>query len=313
MHGGGHDDPGARLTRLPLVHQAAEQRAVRGQLQVGVVEDDVRALAAELQRQPFDVARGHPHDLAPDGRRAGEGDLPHVRVAGQPGSDDRPSPGTTFRTPGGSPHSCAILANSSSVSGVRSSGLITRVLPAASAGPIFHMASSSGKFHGHDGRAHADRLTPDEAAGQRGHLQQRAGPLEGVGADQVGEVAQVGDGKADLEGPGLADRRAVLQRLEDGQVVDSLGELVRYRVQHGGPLRRRRPAPPAPLMRGPGRRDRPVGVLAVALGHAGYQLLGGRAADLQPVAGVDPVSVDEHGVAPDGVHPGLLSRCDPRR
>ena len=59
-----------------------------------------------------------------------------------------PSPGTTFSTPGGSPHSCAILANSSSVSGVCSSGLTTMVLPAASAGPIFHMASSSGKFQG---------------------------------------------------------------------------------------------------------------------------------------------------------------------
>ncbi len=59
-----------------------------------------------------------------------------------------PSPGTTFRTPGGSPHSSAILANSSSVSGVCSSGLTTMVLPAASAGPIFHMASSSGKFQG---------------------------------------------------------------------------------------------------------------------------------------------------------------------
>ena len=59
-----------------------------------------------------------------------------------------PSPGTTFRTPGGSPHSCAIVANSSSVSGVCSSGLTTMVLPAASAGPIFHMASSSGKFQG---------------------------------------------------------------------------------------------------------------------------------------------------------------------
>jgi hypothetical protein len=59
-----------------------------------------------------------------------------------------PSPGTTFSTPGGSPQSCATWANSSRVSGVCSSGLITMVLPAASAGPIFHMASSSGKFHG---------------------------------------------------------------------------------------------------------------------------------------------------------------------
>src|SRR5580700_4692206 len=63
----------------------------------------------------------------------------------------------------------------------------------------------------------------------------------------------------------------------------------------------------------PGRRDRPVGVLEAALGHAGHQLLGGRAADLEPVIAIDPVPVDEHGVAPDGVHPRLLSHCDPRR
>jgi hypothetical protein len=34
----------------------------------------------------------------------------------------------------------------------------------------------------------------------------------------------VGDGEADLECPGLADRCTVLQRLEDRQVVDLLAE-----------------------------------------------------------------------------------------
>jgi hypothetical protein len=38
-----------------------------------------------------------------------------------------------------------------------------------------------------------------------------------------------------------------------------------------------------------GRGDRPVGVLASALGHAGHQFLGGRAADLEPLVRVDPV------------------------
>jgi hypothetical protein len=42
-------------------------------------------------------------------------------------------------------------------------------------------------------------------------------------------------------------------------------------------------------MHGLGRQDRTVGVLAAALGHAGHQLLGGRAADLEPVLGIDPV------------------------
>jgi hypothetical protein len=159
----------------------------------------------------------------------------------------------------------------------------------------------------------AARLAPDQAGGQRGHVHQRPGLLEGVAAGLAGEVAQVGDGEADLERRGLADRRAVLQRLQDGQVVEPFGEPVRYRVEHGGPLGGCRLAPPAVGVRGLGCRDGQVGVLAAALGHAGHQLLGGRTADLEPVLGVDPVPVDEHGVTPDGVHPGPLSRCDPRR
>jgi hypothetical protein len=42
------------------------------------------------------------------------------------------------------------------------------------------------------------------ARGQRGHRHQRPGPLEAVAAGLAREVTQVGDGEADLEGPGLA-------------------------------------------------------------------------------------------------------------
>ena len=112
--------------------------AVRGQVQVGIVQDDIRPLAAEqLQRQPFDVARDvHPHDLPP--RRQVEPVKAIFRTSGWLAScapTTCPSPGTTFRTPGGSPNSSAILANTTRVSGVCSSGLTTMVLPAASAGP----------------------------------------------------------------------------------------------------------------------------------------------------------------------------------
>ena len=60
----------------------------------------------------------------------------------------RPSPVTMLTTPGGSSASRSTSQNSSAVSGVVSAGLSTTVLPAASAGAIFHASISSGKFHG---------------------------------------------------------------------------------------------------------------------------------------------------------------------
>src|SRR5688572_14032565 len=59
-----------------------------------------------------------------------------------------PRPGMTFSTPAGSPHSRAYSANFSSESDVFDAGLMTTVLPQASAGAIFQTASISGKFHG---------------------------------------------------------------------------------------------------------------------------------------------------------------------
>ena len=60
----------------------------------------------------------------------------------------RPSPVTTFTTPGGSPVSRHTSAKSRAVSGVNSAGFSTTVFPVASAGAIFHASISSGKFQG---------------------------------------------------------------------------------------------------------------------------------------------------------------------
>src|SRR5215210_4619324 len=59
-----------------------------------------------------------------------------------------PRPGTTFRTPGGSPHSFAYSANFRSDNAVFDAGLQTIAFPHASAGAIFHTAIISGKFQG---------------------------------------------------------------------------------------------------------------------------------------------------------------------
>ncbi|MNW18742.1 hypothetical protein D3C71_2184240 [compost metagenome] len=59
-----------------------------------------------------------------------------------------PSPVTILTTPLGRPMRSQISANSKAVSEVNSAGLRMTVLPAASAGAIFHASISSGKFHG---------------------------------------------------------------------------------------------------------------------------------------------------------------------
>ena len=61
-------------------------------------------------------------------------------------------------TPPGRPASSRILASASIDSGVCCAGLTTIVQPAAIAGPILRVPIASGKFHGRDQQARADRL-----------------------------------------------------------------------------------------------------------------------------------------------------------
>ncbi|MNH26404.1 hypothetical protein D3C79_864570 [compost metagenome] len=55
---------------------------------------------------------------------------------------------TIFRTPAGTPASCASLTKANAVSGVSAAGLHTTVQPAASAGAIFRAIIAAGKFQG---------------------------------------------------------------------------------------------------------------------------------------------------------------------
>ena len=143
-----HQQPRARAADLPLVEPDRVDHAFDHAVEVGVLEDDERALAAELERQLLARARRRLADDASHLGRAGERDLVDAGMLDESLRRCAPSPVTTLSTPGGSPASCASSANSSAVSGVNSAGLSTTVLPAASAGAIFHASISSGKFHG---------------------------------------------------------------------------------------------------------------------------------------------------------------------
>ncbi len=74
----------ARAAHLPLVEPDRIDDALDGAVEVGVVEDDERAFAAEFERERLATARRLLADEAPDIGRAGEGDLVDAVV-----SDDR--------------------------------------------------------------------------------------------------------------------------------------------------------------------------------------------------------------------------------
>ncbi|MDT4857704.1 hypothetical protein FQZ97_921380 [compost metagenome] len=59
-----------------------------------------------------------------------------------------PKPVMTLKTPGGKPANFTNAASSNNELDVYSEGLITIVLPAASAGAIFQTVRASGEFHG---------------------------------------------------------------------------------------------------------------------------------------------------------------------
>ena len=80
----------AALARRP---EAAEERALDGQVEIGVGGDDHRVLAAELQARRLQVATAERADLAPDRRGAREADLVDqalVQRALQPREGRRP-------------------------------------------------------------------------------------------------------------------------------------------------------------------------------------------------------------------------------
>src|SRR5262249_37565003 len=77
------EQPAAGAAALTLIEEQAEERTLDGRVEVGVGEDDVGALAAQLQADALQVAPGgRLHDELAGGVLAGEGDLVDVLVAG---------------------------------------------------------------------------------------------------------------------------------------------------------------------------------------------------------------------------------------
>ena len=137
--------PRSARADLARVVEGREQRAGDRLVDVGVGEDDVRGLAAQLEVDALDVLRGRSQD-----RLAGRRSSPVNVSFGTCGWATSaapvvgPSPWTMLNTPAGMPASSVSGPSSAVDSGVCSAIFSTIELPTASAGAVFQHASRNG-------------------------------------------------------------------------------------------------------------------------------------------------------------------------
>ena len=166
------------------------------------------------------------------------------------------------------------------MSDVNSAGFSTTVLPSASAGAIFQASISSGKFHG--------MIWPQTPTGTI------VGELALQQLRPAGVVIEMARRQRDVDVAGLADRLAVVHRLEHGEeAAHGAGSCGRAH-RDGAPARGRRASPSGLRL---ARRRRPRASTSAALPCAMLrQHLAGRRIDACRRAadfGVDEFAVDE--------------------
>ena len=96
----------------------------------------------------LDALRRRRVDRRPGGIAAGERDLGDTGCSTRAAPISDPNPVTVLITPSGKPASRTRSIEGEGRADVNSDGLITMVLPAASAGASFQVRSSRGEFHG---------------------------------------------------------------------------------------------------------------------------------------------------------------------
>ena len=92
----------ACLTGVPVFRNNC---SFHGRVEIGVVKDDERRVATELQRDLFDRIGALPHQKASDFRRTGEGDLPDIGIGGHFPSDQSRFSGQDIQHSSGDPGS----------------------------------------------------------------------------------------------------------------------------------------------------------------------------------------------------------------
>ncbi len=263
---------------------------VDGLVEVGVVEDDVRGVAPELERQPCDVPCRHLDQLLADLGGAGERDLAHARVAEERLPDHaRASRGDEVHNPGRD----AGVLDAAEDEGRRQGGLRGGLDDTRAAGG--EGRAELARHHrrrevpGGDRGGHADGLPEDEDA-VLGVLRRDDLAVDALGLarEPLEEARRVLDLAL-----GLVERLALLGGHHRADVLDALAhDRCGPHHQPGAVAGRRR----SPAGKG-GRScvDRPLDVLARRVRHRADHIARRRVRDVEALArcSLDPLSTDQ--------------------
>ncbi len=288
VHGRPGDDPGRRRAVLAGVPVAGEAQRLRGEVHVGVIEDDDRRLAAELQVEALDRLRRDPGDALAGHRVAGDGDHAHLGMADQRVTDVAACAGQHVH------HARGQDLGQDLGEGERRERGPSRWLeddrvargegrPELPAGHVQRVVPGRDRGDDTDRVAADDRgVAGRELVGRKAvHDPSRAGEE----AEQVGAHGDLVDGGADR----LAGVRALQPAELVGPRIERVGDLEEQQraILRGRLLPRRE--------RRLGRVDRPIHVLGGARRDARDGLVVGRVHDLgrAPVGGIHELAADE--------------------
>ena len=274
----------AGAAHVALVEEDAVDHALDRLVERGVLEHDVRGLAAQLEREALAAAGGRAPDRLADLGRARERDL----VDG--GVDER---GAGLPRAGDDVHDAGRELGFLDHLGEQQRRERRRL------GGLQHGGVPGGERGRELPGGHQQREVPRDDLARHAHRLRRAAPrervLELVGPARV--VEEVRGRERHVDVARLLDRLAAVHRLEHGELAGSLLQLPRDAEDVLRALRRRERLPRG---RGvAGRVDRARHVGGVGLGDLGERLLGRRADRREPPAALrlDELAADEQAVA----------------
>jgi ParB family chromosome partitioning protein len=273
---------------LAAVAVLGDDRAFHGRIDVGIVEDDERRIAAEFERQALDGRRRLSHQDAAHFRRARERQLAHDRAGRQHAANVPGVAGDNLQ------HACR-HAGAMREFGQRECGQRRQF------GRLDHDRAASGQRRRHLARDHRGREVPRGDGGAHAHrLAQRDQPFVGGRRGQhftvhalgfLGEPLDETGGVGDLA-LGFGQRLALLARHQVGQVVGVGQHQVEPAAQDIGALLAGlcRPGFLGDFRGSNGAR----GLGGAQVGHPGDDLASGRVRDVERGAriGADPLTVD---------------------
>jgi hypothetical protein len=180
-----HQYPGGRGADLAGVEGPGGADRGDGGAQVGVVQDDAGALAAELQQQPLHGEPAVRGDPAADGGGPGEADHVDVRGSDQRGAGARPRAGDHVEDPGWCSGLLEHLAQLEAAQRVLRGGLGDDRVAGRERGGELSGQIDDGEVVGGDAADHAHRAPRRDRAGQTTCRQRRGGDRlrdQGAGA-----------------------------------------------------------------------------------------------------------------------------------